>query len=1249
MGRSGNLPAETTSFVGRTRLLAGLERQLAGARLVTATGIGGVGKSRTALRLAHQLRSQYADGVWFADLARLRDAGVIRHEIAGALGIADPSSRAASESLITWVRERGAMLLVLDNCEHLVQSCADLVEDLLEANPGLRILATSRRPLNLPYERVVPLPAMQVPGDAQAESLFANESVQLFAARAGVIVPDFVLDEDNITPVAELCRRLDGIPLAIELAAVRLRALSVERILGLLTDRFSLLAGAGRVALPRHQTLRAAIGWSHELCGPEERLLWARLSVFAGDFELDAARFVCADSRLSSEAVTGLVAGLVEKSILLIRGNHAGVRYQLIDTLAEYGGEWLHKLGETERMRHKHLQYYLALAQRSEDAWSGPRQIYWFVRMRQEHDNVRVALEHARCTPGEGVLALKLLSSLWFMWICCGLTREGGLYLERSLEANPDLGKERCKALWVLSYVRSAQGDGAGALQAAEQCSSEAVRIGDSNAVILATKMQGTAALVQGDLQKAAALLGVAIEFSADNKELNPGLLPAIVELSNVLTAQGALGEAEALAAECLQVCKERGELWTSSNALWALALARLAGGRAGEALEDAREALRVKRYFHGPLDTLRALATTAQIFSALGQPLLSVRILGALQQNWKSAGLPPDNAPWLTREHDALVRACRKELGGSAYQQAFTYGERLDLNEITDLVLGDLEEEQAAGLEIRVAAADDDSYAKVERAVRQMVNAFGFDTPPGGGDRGEPYLMKFRGTPGGTTADEQFALLDQALRAETTGLAGVFDDVSHAVVMIDQTLVVRSFGKTVHRRLSAAEQAYVRSNRHLFDDPEALVRELDRLPGEPIVDQPRHLNPEDRPIVVGCLGEDAAGAVEAWAETADYEIRVNRPLWVRRGFTESRLISLMIVPPAGSGERTTKVIAKLCPPGPLSREPVQHQRAWNAAPKDFRRDHLVGLRPHSPRLREGGFVLLLEIAGGSLAGMCQMAELSSPAELVACYRSVVEGLLGSWNRHGPDPSADLDSGEYLRAELRQRFVANGKLHIWAKRRGLLDPERRWLVFSGERDRRVLPNPLAMAVRDLAGPDRVQYLRGYTHGDLHLGNVLIPRTRAGELMPDRFRLVDLTTYAEGAPLTRDPAMLLLSIVARRVPRDPQAQEDLFDQIIRGGGHDDLIAPMTRVLHEAEGCGPDFRDDWLTQLPLSLQAAALTHCTFGDLDEDVRWWFFRLAARCGAEYLRFAGLREKQDESPALLKKEEMGGFDMTQR
>ncbi|MEV5557355.1 ATP-binding protein [Nonomuraea wenchangensis] len=689
--REGNLPAELTSFVGRTRLLANLKRHLGESRLVTVTGIGGVGKSRTVLRLAHQVRAQYPDGVWFADLARLQDAGMVKHTISSALRIADQSSRAESESLSEWVGERD-MLLIIDTCEHVVQGCAELVHELLEAAPNLKVLATSRQSLHLPYEHVVPVPPLQVPGDDPAANLFTNESVQLFAARAGASVPDFQLDESNIGTVAELCRRLDGIPLAIELAAVRLRALSVDQILGLLADRFSLLAGASRTALPRHQTLRAAIGWSHELCEPAERLLWARLSVFAGDFELDAARFVCSDGRLPSEDITDLVTGLVEKSVLLIRSNHAGVRYKLIDTLAEYGDEWLDKLGQREQMRQRHLEYYLSLAQRSEDAWSGPRQIYWFVRMRQEHDNVRVALEHALKTPGKEILALTLLSSLWFMWVCCGFAREGRLYLERALQANPEFSKERCKALWVLSYVKSAQGDSAGAQSSAEECSTEAVRVGDSRAVILASKMQGTAALLQGDLQKASALLGVAIEFNTDNKELNPGLLPAIVELSLVLCSQGELYEAESLLQDCLQVCRERGELWVSSHAQWALAGTRLATGRADEALHNVREALRIKRHFHDTLGMLLALETAARIFAALNHPAMATQLLGALQQNWKTAGLPQLGAPWMTDDHDDCIRACKRELGELTYKDTFEEGARRDLDEASALALGELD-----------------------------------------------------------------------------------------------------------------------------------------------------------------------------------------------------------------------------------------------------------------------------------------------------------------------------------------------------------------------------------------------------------------------------------------------------------------------------------------------------------------------------------------------------------------------------
>ncbi|GAA0820259.1 ATP-binding protein [Streptosporangium amethystogenes subsp. fukuiense] len=692
--RDGNLPNELTSFVGRTRLLTTLRQRLGEHRLVTVTGIGGVGKSRTALRIAHLMRSQFKDGVWFADLARLQDSGMVRHTITSALGIADQSARSADETLIEWLGDR-EILLIIDTCEHLVDACAALFEDLLRNARGLTILATSRQSLNARGEYTVTIPPLTVPGDSPGEDVFTNEAVQLFAARAGAVVPNFMLDEENIGPVAELCRRLDGIPLAIELAAVRMRALSVEQILGLLADRFSLLAGASRTALPRHQTLRAAIGWSHELCEPAERLLWARLSVFAGDFELDAARYVCSGDSLPAEDIMDLISSLVEKSILLSDGTPSGHRYQLIDTLRQYGEEWLDKLGERDRIRERHRDYYLQLASRSEDAWSGARQVYWYVRMRHEHDNIRVALDYCLRTPGEVQSGLKLLSSLWFMWVACGLAREGRLYLEKTLELARQPSVERCKALWVLSYINSAQGNISGAIEAAEQCSSDAVRVGDSGAVILATKMLGTAAFLQNDLQKASALLGVAIEFHKSGRELNPGLLPSIVELSMVLLIQNEPAEAEVLLRDCIAVCTQRGELWLRSYAIYALASVCQAMGRSPEATSNAREALRLKRYFHDVLGIGLAIEVVARQALEDGQPVLASMLMGGGQANWRTFGMPQMGSPFFNSEHDRCVKECRRILGDEAHEEAFSRGRKLNLEELIVLALGDHEDGQ--------------------------------------------------------------------------------------------------------------------------------------------------------------------------------------------------------------------------------------------------------------------------------------------------------------------------------------------------------------------------------------------------------------------------------------------------------------------------------------------------------------------------------------------------------------------------
>ncbi|MFI6290663.1 ATP-binding protein [Nonomuraea sp. NPDC050790] len=1212
-GCAGNLPGEDASFVGRLGVLATLRRHLAEARLVTVTGLGGVGKTRTALRLAHEWRERHARGAWFADLSAVTGPDQVRSAIGAALGDGARDG-----------------LLVLDGCERVAPVCARVAGELLRTAPGLRALVTSRMPLGVPEERVVPLAPMETAGAD-------NEAVRLFADRARAVQPGFELDELTVAAVAELCARLDGIPLAIELAALRLTSRSVNGIAAGLKDRFDLLTGpAGRPSL--HDSLTRG----YDLCEPAERLLWARLSVFAGDFDLEAARHVCGEE--TAGGIESLVNALVDKSVLLVRTDYLGTRYKLLATLAEYGAR---RLGDSREIRHRHLVYYLGLATRSEQDWSGPRQMYWFERMRQEHDNVRVALEHALHTPGEGALALRLLSSLWFMWVCCGFAAEGRKYLERALRANPEPSPERCKAMWVLSYVRSAQGDSMGAMETADRCGAEARMIGDSRALILSTKMEGTAALLQGDLSKASTLLRVAIEFNADSAALNPGMLPAVVELGIVLTKQGALEEAESILLDCLGTCEELQELSVRSYAHWTLAMTRLAMGQTEQALRDVRTTLRLKRPFHDTLGILLALQTAADVHAALEQPALSVRLLGALKENWKSAGLPMLGAPWLTEDHDRLVQKCHKALGEHAYQEAFDSGMRLDLPAATALALGTRPAGELAELRIRVA--DPAGAALVEEAVERVARGFGFAMLAEDG-----VIHGLRSFEEESVPEEQrLEEMDHRLREEPpeepslARLHAALRTSRHAVVLVNRTLVVHVRGEIVTRRLSSAEQAFLRSRPHLFDDPDGLLAEFRQLATESAVDGSVRAGRDYDQGIAAQLGVPVAVAIKAWGDPEGYEISANSPPWTRQGYTDCRLTALIIEPPPSTRLPSRKVIAKVCPPGPLSREYARHRLALELSAMRFRQKHLVGLLPHPPRVDgTGERVFFQEVAGGSLTDMVQMAELTSPHEIVLAFQRVVRGVLCEWNPYPVKVAKDLDSGEYLRAELGERFGEGGKLRAWARECGLLEPERRWIWFWGDRSAKVLPNPLAMAAGDIVGRDPVQHLRGFSHGDLHHGNVLIPRSDTGELQAELFRLIDLTTFERSAPLARDPAMLVLSVIARQVPLP---SEELFDLIARGRGEHDLVGPLVRSLYDEKLVPQGFRDDWRHQLLLSLLAAALTHCAFGDVDERLKWWFFRLAARCGAAYLRRTGSGDPPEASVHPLRFEHMRGFDMRRR
>jgi len=433
--RQRNLPVDLSSFVGREREVAGLRRVLADSRLVTLTGPGGVGKTRLALRAAAEVDRGFRDGVCFVELAGLHDAALVPQTVAATLGLQGPAKHQPIDSLVEFLQSR-QLLLVLDNCEHLVNACAVLVETLLRSCPELRILTTTRQLLHVNGEHIVAVAPLPVPTTDRAEtpeSLSRYAAVQLFVERAASVHPGFHVDERNQQAIAEICRRLDGIPLALELAASRLRALSVHQLQERLDDRYSLLTGGNRAALPRQQTLRALIDWSFDLCSPVERVLWARLSVFGDGFELDGVESVCTDEELDAGEMFDVLASLVDKSIVTAEQRDEGIRYHLPETLREYGHERL-SAEDWQTLARRHRDWCRELVDRAAAGWFTSDQVDLFTRLRREHANIRSALGFCLGEPDEAEAGLAMASALRFYWLMSGSLSEGRHWLDRLLD-----------------------------------------------------------------------------------------------------------------------------------------------------------------------------------------------------------------------------------------------------------------------------------------------------------------------------------------------------------------------------------------------------------------------------------------------------------------------------------------------------------------------------------------------------------------------------------------------------------------------------------------------------------------------------------------------------------------------------------------------------------------------------------------------------------------------------------------------
>ncbi|MFF0745946.1 ATP-binding protein [Streptomyces sp. NPDC004111] len=421
--QGGRLQDELTSFVGREKEVGQIRGLLAQARIVTVVGPGGVGKSRTALTAAAGLTDAFPDGIWLVELSALRDPELLPATLAGALQLPEQTGQKPSDvvdAVLAHLRGR-RLLIVLDTCEHLLDACAMLSDVLLREAPGVTVLATSRQPLDVPGEHCWPLTPM-----------CDEEGVRLFTQRAAAACPGFEVTAADQEQVLSLVRRLDGIPLALELAAVRLRALPLDQLTARLNARFDVLTGGRRGALARHQTLRTAIGWSHELCSPAERLLWARLSVFAGGFGVEAAEQVCAGDEVPRGEVLQHLIALVDKSV--VQRDSAGTdQYRLLDTLREYGAHWLDESGGTAQVRARHFAYYHDAVQRYWDELATSAQAGHLHLLRSRHADVRAAMEYAYSTPGRAREGLRIASNLMPYWRSSGASSEGCYWIEKGL------------------------------------------------------------------------------------------------------------------------------------------------------------------------------------------------------------------------------------------------------------------------------------------------------------------------------------------------------------------------------------------------------------------------------------------------------------------------------------------------------------------------------------------------------------------------------------------------------------------------------------------------------------------------------------------------------------------------------------------------------------------------------------------------------------------------------------------------
>ena len=668
---AGNLPSELTSFVGRRRELAEVRRLLGTARLVTLTGPGGVGKTRLALRAGAGLARTLPHGTWLVELSPLQDPGLVAETVADTLGLRDRSSRMPVPALIEHLAER-RLLLILDSCEHLLAGCHEIAETLLKACPGLLVLATSREPLGIMGEVRLPVPALSLPDPGQPGSparLLHSESGALFAERAAATAPGFTITAGNSQAVSGLCRRMEGIPLAIELVTSWLDAFTPEQLLERVDDQ--LLSMTGMTSDPRHRSLQAAIGWSHALLTEPERILWRRLSVFAGSFDLVAAEAVCSGNGLAPGSVLGLLGSLIVKSVVIRDQSGRRPRYRLLNLVRRFGIEQLRAAGEETALRERHCEAVLRLAQQAGEQQWGPEQSAWLDRLELEHANIRAALEHCLAVPGAAGHGLAIGASLFLFWSTRAVG-EGRRWLGLLLDADTGATPARARALAVSGALAVTQNDSHTGRPLLEKALELGRRFENTEVVLLSLRYLTISAVYDDDLPTAREHAERGLRLARTS-----GSQTEIAHLSTAVGGAAALADdhdrAEPMLAQGARLSRELGERWNLAYSLWLWGFSRWRRGRFNEAEELLREALELARASNDPIGASLMAETLAWVTASTQGPGRAARLLGAAEAS--RGALSFDLFPSWRRYHERCESQVRAQLGTAAFDAAMTRG----------------------------------------------------------------------------------------------------------------------------------------------------------------------------------------------------------------------------------------------------------------------------------------------------------------------------------------------------------------------------------------------------------------------------------------------------------------------------------------------------------------------------------------------------------------------------------------------